>query len=122
MARTVNAEGHMGRREPFVDAAGRLRQTRGDEQMTVQDVRDALGASRGAFYHYCDSKQGRLEAVRDRMGDAGLGSGARRKRLISCEEVVRTMATDGEAFDRVLGAPLGTSNLGDEAVMREWFG
>ena len=47
---------------------------------------------------------------------------ARRKRLISYEEVERTMATYAEAFDRVLGAPLGTSNLGDEAVMREWFG
>ena len=227
MARTVNAEVHMVRREAFVDAAERLMQTRGYEQMSVQDVLDDLGASRGAFYHYFDSKQALLEAVLDRMVDAGLGSVApvvddptlvaaaklrkifsgigqfktdrkalvlsvlevwlsddnaivreklrrmsvermgpllsriveqgvaegtfavsapapaarvlvmlllgfqevatemyvaRRKRLISYEEVVRTMATYAEAFDRILGAPLGTSNLGDEAVMREWFG
>src|SRR5256885_14246334 len=74
MARTVNAEVHMVRREAFVDAAERLMQTRGYEQMSVQDVLDDLGASRGAFYHYFDSKQALLEAVLDRMVDAGLGS------------------------------------------------
>src|SRR5256885_10812037 len=76
MARTVNAEVHMVRREAFVDAAERLMQTRGYEQMSVQDILDDLGASRGAFYHYFDSKQALLEAVLDRMVDAGLGSGA----------------------------------------------
>src|SRR5256885_16974182 len=74
MARTVNAEVHTVRREAFVDAAERLMQTRGYEQMSVQDVLDDLGASRGAFYHYFDSKQALLEAVLDRMVDAGLGS------------------------------------------------
>src|SRR5437588_10574837 len=74
MARTVNPEVHLVRREAFVDAAQRLMQTRGYEQMSVQDLLDDLGASRGAFYHYFDSKQALLEAVLDRMVDAGLGS------------------------------------------------
>src|SRR2546423_13061315 len=74
MARTVNAEVHTVRREAFVDAAERLMQTRGYEQMSVHDVLDDLGASRGAFYHYFDSKQALLEAVVDRLADAALGS------------------------------------------------
>jgi len=49
-------------------------QTRGWEQMSIQDVLDELDASRGAFYHYFDSKQALLEAVIDRMVDAGLAS------------------------------------------------
>src|SRR4051794_37085795 len=36
--------------------------------MTVQDVLDGLGISRGALYHYFDSKQALLEALVERMG------------------------------------------------------
>jgi AcrR family transcriptional regulator len=64
----------MVRREAFVDAALRLTQAKGYEQMSIQDVLDALDASRGAFYHYFDSKQALLEAVIERMVDAGLGA------------------------------------------------
>ncbi len=74
MARTLNLAVHTVRREAFVEAAQRLMQTRGWEQMSIQDVLDALQASRGAFYHYFDSKQALLEAVIERMVDAGLGS------------------------------------------------
>lgn len=74
MARTVNPEVHTVRREAFVEAAQRLMQTKGWEQMSIQDVLDALEASRGAFYHYFDSKQALLEAVIDRMVEAGLAS------------------------------------------------
>jgi AcrR family transcriptional regulator len=227
MARTVNVEVHMVRRDAFVDAAQRLMQAKGYEQMSVQDLLDDLGASRGAFYHYFDSKQALLQAVIDRMVDAGLGAVApivddptlpattklpkvfngigrwktdrkalvmslievwmsddnaivreklrrttvdrmvpllmrivkqgidegaftatspadtarvlvmllqgmqdaatelfvaRQKRLISYEEVMRTMKGYAEAFDRILGAPAGTIIFGDEAIMREWFG
>ena len=41
--------------------------SKGYEQMSVQDVLDALDASRGAFYHYFDSKVALLEAVIERM-------------------------------------------------------
>ena len=74
MARTLNREVHMVRREAFVEAAQRLMQTRGWDEMSIQDVLDAVEASRGAFYHYFDSKQALLEAVIDRMVDAGLAS------------------------------------------------
>lgn len=71
MARTVNPEKHAIRRDAFVDAALGLIQTRGYQQMSIQDVLDELGASRGAFYHYFDSKAALLDAVMERMLDAG---------------------------------------------------
>ena len=64
---------HTVRREAFVEAAQRLMTVRGYEQMSVQDVLEEVEASRGAFYHYFDSKQALLEAVIERMVDAGLG-------------------------------------------------
>lgn len=74
MARTLNLAVHTVRREAFVEAAQRLMQARGWERVSIQDVIDEVEASRGAFYHYFDSKQALLEAVIDRMVDAGLGS------------------------------------------------
>jgi AcrR family transcriptional regulator len=74
MARTVDTEAHAVRREAFVDAALRLMQAKGYEQMSIQDVLDELHASRGAFYHYFDSKTALLEAVVTRIVDAALAS------------------------------------------------
>lgn len=73
MARTVNVAVHTVRREAFVDAGLRLMQAKGYDQMSIQDVLDAVGASRGAFYHYFDSKQRLLEAMVDRIADQSLG-------------------------------------------------
>ena len=70
MARILDPAAHALRRDAFVDAAQRLIQTRGYEQMSLQDVLDELDASRGAFYHYFDSKVALLEAVVERMVDA----------------------------------------------------
>jgi len=74
MARTINAAVRTVRKEAFVDAAQRLIQQKGYEQMSVQDVLDELDASRGALYHYFDSKEGLLEAVVDRMADAAMSA------------------------------------------------
>ncbi len=57
------------RRSEILEAAQRLVFTRGYEDMTVQDILDALHISKGAFYHYFDSKQALLEALIDRMID-----------------------------------------------------
>jgi AcrR family transcriptional regulator len=227
MARTLNPAVHTVRREAFIEAAQRLMQTKGYEQMSIQDVLDELGASRGAFYHYFDSKQALLEAIIDRMVDAGLaavapivddpslpaatklqrvftGIGrwktdrkalvmslievwlsddnaivreklrrttvermvpllapivkqgidegmfkassatetarvlvmlllgfqdgatelfvARQRNAISYEVAERTMASYAEAFERILGVQAGTITLGDQAILREWFG
>jgi AcrR family transcriptional regulator len=42
--------------------------------MSIQDLLDQLEASKGAFYHYFDSKQALLEAVVERFADGAMGS------------------------------------------------
>jgi AcrR family transcriptional regulator len=74
MARTVNATLHTVRRDAFLDVAQRLIQTKGYEAMSIQDVLDELEASKGAFYHYFDSKQALVEAVIERIADSGLAA------------------------------------------------
>ncbi len=49
MARTLDPAAHAVRREAFIETAQRLIQTRGYERMSIQDVLDDVGASRGAF-------------------------------------------------------------------------
>jgi len=72
--RKVNPESHASRRDEFIDAAQRLIQSKGYEQLSVEDVLAETGASKGAFYHYFDSKQALLEAVIERMVDAGMSA------------------------------------------------
>ena len=72
MPRTLDPALHSTRREAFLDAAQRLIQAQGYEAMSVQDVLDAVDTSRGAFYHYFDSKQALLEGVVERFADAAL--------------------------------------------------
>ena len=67
MARTLNAAIHTVRRDAFIDVAQGLIQSKGYEQMSIQDVLDELEASRGAFYHYFDSKEALLAGVVERM-------------------------------------------------------
>ena len=74
MARTVNPTLHTVRRDAFLDVAQRFVQTKGFEAMSIQDVLDELDASKGAFYHYFDSKQALLEAVVERFADAAIAT------------------------------------------------
>ena len=67
MARTLDPLAHATRRDAFVDAAQGLLQTRGYERFSLQDILDATGASKGAFYHYFDSKGAVVDAVVERM-------------------------------------------------------
>lgn len=69
MARTLDVAIHTVRRDTFVEAAQRLIVTEGYERMSVQEVLDEVDASRGAFYHYFDSKGALLDAVVERMVD-----------------------------------------------------
>jgi AcrR family transcriptional regulator len=69
MARTLNPETHAVKRDVFVDAAQRLIVTQGYEQFSVQDVLEIAEASKGAFYHYFDSKDALVDAVVNRMAD-----------------------------------------------------
>jgi AcrR family transcriptional regulator len=67
MARTINQEEYAAKRGEILDVVRRLIYTKGYEQMTLQDVLNALTISKGAFYHYFDSKPALLEALIERM-------------------------------------------------------
>ncbi|HEY5669020.1 MAG TPA: TetR/AcrR family transcriptional regulator [Anaerolineales bacterium] len=67
MARIVKEEEYIARRNQILDAAQRLVYTKGYEQMTIQDILDDLQISKGAFYHYFDSKGEVLETLVERM-------------------------------------------------------
>jgi len=67
MVRIVKEEEHSARRNEILDAAFQLVYTKGYDKMTIQDILDKLQISKGAFYHYFDSKGSVLEAVVERM-------------------------------------------------------
>jgi len=69
MARIINETEYAVRRNAILDAARRLVATKGYEQMAIQDILDDLRISKGAFYHYFDSKSALLEAVIERLGE-----------------------------------------------------
>jgi AcrR family transcriptional regulator len=67
VARTVNVAEHAARRDEILDAAQRLILSAGYERLTVQDILDDLQISKGAFYHYFDSKPTVIEALTRRL-------------------------------------------------------
>ena len=67
MARIVKEEEYTARRNEILDAALQLVYSKGYEKMTIQDILDQLHMSKGAFYHYFDSKVAVLESVVERM-------------------------------------------------------
>ena len=69
MARTVNVVEQAARRDAILDAAQRLILSNGYERLTVQDVLEELQISKGAFYHYFDSKPAVVEALTERLVD-----------------------------------------------------
>ncbi len=69
MARTINAEEHAEKRNEILNVMQRLVYTQGYAQTTIQDILSALQISKGAFYHYFDSKHALLEALVERMMD-----------------------------------------------------
>jgi AcrR family transcriptional regulator len=60
------------RRNEILDAAQRFLYRKGYEQMTIQDILDDTHISRGALYHYFDSKQALLEGLIERTGEQGM--------------------------------------------------
>lgn len=67
MARTVNEAEYAARRNDILTAARRLVYTKGYQQLTIQDILENLRISKGAFYHYFDSKGAVLEALVEYM-------------------------------------------------------
>jgi AcrR family transcriptional regulator len=116
VARTVNPQRHAVRRDAFVDAALALIQTKGYEQMSIQDVLDACEASRGAFYHYFDSKAALLDATMERMLDTGTA--------IAREVVANPTLTATEKFGAVFSNIASWKNARRELMvqlLRIWY-
>src|SRR6266481_3196300 len=89
MARIVKEEAYAVKRNEILDVAQRLVYTKGYEQMTIQDILDELQISKGAFYHYFDSKQALLEAVIERIGE-------------EAEPLVLSIVDDPELMGRIV--------------------
>lgn len=127
MPRTLDPAAHAVRRDTFVDAAQRLITAKGYEEMSIQDVLAATGASKGAFYHYFDSKAALLDAVIERMieqssaviapilGDPSLTALARLRTVFSA-----MAAWKWERSDLVLQL-LKVWTADENAVVREKF-
>jgi AcrR family transcriptional regulator len=68
MARQVDEAERLTKRNEILDCAQQLVYTTGYEQMSIQDILSRMGISKGAFYHYFDSKPALLEALIKRTG------------------------------------------------------
>jgi AcrR family transcriptional regulator len=66
MARVVDDELHESKRNAILDATERLLEAKGFERMSLADLLASLGMSKGAFYHYFESKQEVLVALVER--------------------------------------------------------
>jgi AcrR family transcriptional regulator len=71
MARHVKPDEYAARRSQILASALRLMHAKGYQAMTIQDVLDDLQMSKGALYHYFDSKQALLEGIVESMARSG---------------------------------------------------
>ena len=71
------------RRQAILDTAEALFFGRGYEETSVQDILDAMGLSKGGFYHHFESKMAVLEAVSARRAEQKYSQAARELRASS---------------------------------------
>jgi AcrR family transcriptional regulator len=98
MARMVKEEEYAAKRKEILDVARQLVFTKGYEQMSIQDICDALEISKGAFYHYFDSKPALLDGLLDVLiseGEAWLTPIATDPKLGAIEKFRRYFAEAG---------------------------
>ena len=96
MPRVVNEEEFAVRKNEILDAAQRLVFTKGYEMMSIQDILDEMGISKGAFYHYFQSKPALMEALALRIEEEAfrfLGPILEESGLSALEKLERFFAT-----------------------------
>jgi AcrR family transcriptional regulator len=69
MPRIVKEDDYNQKRNQILDSATKFIYTIGFEQMSIQNIIEDLNISKGAFYHYFDSKQDLLIGLINRLGD-----------------------------------------------------
>ncbi|MGO9156685.1 TetR/AcrR family transcriptional regulator [Mycobacterium sp.] len=121
MARTVNVAERAARRDAILDAAQRLVLSEGYERLTVQDLLDDLQISKGAFYHYFDSKPAVIEALTERLvsesvevlapivANPKLGASSKLKRFFA--EIIRWKSLRQDLFVAMLPVWYGPDNI-----------
>ena len=67
MVRVLKKEEYETKRNEILDVALKLLYSKSYDKMTIQDILDELKISKGAFYHYFDSKADVLDALVERM-------------------------------------------------------
>lgn len=98
MARTLDENQHAAKRDDILDAAEQVLHAKGYGELTVQDMLEACGISKGAFYHYFESKDGVVDAILDRMAqraEARLQPIVADPSLSAVEKVQRYLAASG---------------------------
>ena len=116
MPRTVNEEAYNAKRNEILDVAMGLIYSKGYDRMTIQDILDGTQISRGALYHYFDSKKAILEALVDRMGTVA-------------EQAIRPIIDDPdlpalEKFNRYFEASASWKTMQKDLILRllpMWF-
>jgi AcrR family transcriptional regulator len=117
MARIFKEDEYNAKRDEILDYALRLVYAKGYAQMTIQDILDGMRISRGALYHYFDSKQALLEALVDRMG---------REAMQALLPIVQDPRLDAlEKFRRYFEAGIGWKRQQKELILsllQVWYG
>lgn len=78
------------RKQMFLDTALKLFNEKGYEKTTINDIINAMGVSKGAFYHYFTSKEDVIEQISDNYAERVLrvtGHLADRKDLTAVEKI-----------------------------------
>jgi AcrR family transcriptional regulator len=127
MARAVDEHQHAAKRDEILDTAEHLLHSKGYGEMTIQDILDARGISKGALYHYFESKDEVVDALLDRMAER---AEARLKPIVSdaslsaVEKFHRYFAASGEwkaASRPLILAALRTWHSDQNAWVRQKF-
>lgn len=78
------------RKKEYLETALELFNQKGYEKTTIKDIIDAMGVSKGAFYHYFQSKEDVIEEISDVFAERVLRQTealAKRKDLTPCEKI-----------------------------------
>ncbi len=99
MSRPFNPQAHAERRQAFLDVAASVIERKGFERMTVRDVLEGMQTSKGAFYHYFDSKEALLGGLVEHLAEISLEDAeatARVQNLTASEKLGRLFSKQSQ--------------------------